>query len=548
MFKWIDRVYVNARKRVFKNLDTGEILNLELQDDPDNITTESETPLTAYCLNLAQQELVDDMSKNYTGTNITADTVEGYGRINKVYGKTTEEGTGEKSPSNPYVLKCVGDDVNLYNPATSPLKQGLWFATNKIASNPHGWYIVVPITGGQTYKISKKYGTSRNSKFVLSATATILEPANNVTTVTEQVAGVDTELTIQIPVTAKYLFIGIAASATLTDQEKIEALEELKIQKGSVATPWSPYGYGTVETISEKGTNTDSNIVIAEPLCSIGDVRDEIDYSKREIIRRCGKIVLNGTEIWQLASTAEGFIRFIATNSNMKKASHFMCDKLKVVDQTLTILEECITERSISQDNVISITVETNRLSSADVNGFKAFLASNPITIVYELENKVIENIGCSNKITQYADSTTVYNRDGAEIEVSLTNNKAISEINEYIKNTEENLIKSTESDDKTVIKFADGTMIEYGTVTCTYASASLLSANINFSEKFIKVPTLILTRQLALSEAYQQFANIGYNNITTSQATVRIRAEANVSFVAENTMQVCYQAVGRWK
>lgn len=61
MLKWEDRKYVNARKRVFKNLDTNEILNLEIQDDTDNILEESETPLTAHNLNLAQKELLDDI-------------------------------------------------------------------------------------------------------------------------------------------------------------------------------------------------------------------------------------------------------------------------------------------------------------------------------------------------------------------------------------------------------------------------------------------------------------------------------------------------------
>lgn len=115
MFNWKDRVYVNAQKKIFKNLDTNEMLNLEIQEDEGNILEESQTPLSAYCLNQAQQELVDDMSKTYTGTNITADTIEGVGRINKVYGKTEEVGTGEKSPTNPYKLECVGDDVNLFD-------------------------------------------------------------------------------------------------------------------------------------------------------------------------------------------------------------------------------------------------------------------------------------------------------------------------------------------------------------------------------------------------------------------------------------------------
>lgn len=75
MFNWKGRKYVNARKKVFKDLDTGKIYNFELQDDPDNIIEDSDTPLSPHCLNMAQDELVDDMSKVYVDMNITADTV-----------------------------------------------------------------------------------------------------------------------------------------------------------------------------------------------------------------------------------------------------------------------------------------------------------------------------------------------------------------------------------------------------------------------------------------------------------------------------------------
>lgn len=86
MFKWKGRKYVNARKKVFKDLDTGKIYNFELQDDPNNVIEDSDTPLSPHCLNMAQDELTDDMSKVYVGMNITANTVAGIGRINKVYG------------------------------------------------------------------------------------------------------------------------------------------------------------------------------------------------------------------------------------------------------------------------------------------------------------------------------------------------------------------------------------------------------------------------------------------------------------------------------
>ncbi len=74
MLKWKDRKYINPRKKVFKNLDTNEILNLELQDDPDNIAEESETPLTGHNLNLAQQELLEATHKYFMKVTIPTKT------------------------------------------------------------------------------------------------------------------------------------------------------------------------------------------------------------------------------------------------------------------------------------------------------------------------------------------------------------------------------------------------------------------------------------------------------------------------------------------
>lgn len=74
MLNWKDRKYINPRKKVFKNLDTNEILNLEIQDDLNNIQEESETPLTAHNLNLAQQELLEDTHKYFMKATTTIQT------------------------------------------------------------------------------------------------------------------------------------------------------------------------------------------------------------------------------------------------------------------------------------------------------------------------------------------------------------------------------------------------------------------------------------------------------------------------------------------
>ena len=68
MVNWEDREYVNPRKKVFKNLDTQEILNLELQDDPSNITKEG-VPVTAHNLNKMQTDLVSQSVVYYKDLN-----------------------------------------------------------------------------------------------------------------------------------------------------------------------------------------------------------------------------------------------------------------------------------------------------------------------------------------------------------------------------------------------------------------------------------------------------------------------------------------------
>lgn len=589
MFKWEDREYVNARKKIFKNLDTGEILNLEVQDDPDNIETESETPLTAHNLNLAQQELVDDMSKVYAGTNITAETVEGIGKINKAYGKCTQKTSTEGSnwldtsvisnntsngitltkqsdgtillngttttsisfvgvlkrhikninsthsvvigknsgniisgsiytylvnsdntkqtgtpainsstarattgiasdveytkvvvginsgtvlnnvkifievvpigttsyipftPNMPSVeypapIECVGDDVNLHDPIANPLKKGLWYSSEgNIANNSSGWYVVIPIKGGKTYTISKKHVDATFNRAILATTTTSTEPANGVA-VTDtwiQHTSASTQ-TIKTSLSANYLFIGLAAAPTLTEEEKVKAIEELKVCEGTVVTSWSPYGYGTVENISKNGSNTSSNIVyVDKPLCGIGNVRDELDYSTRKIMRRYMYEVFDGSddESWAISGNNQDFYEINTKYVHVGNKSLGECSMTNILNETTigislqnNTIGYCAT--MMGQGTLFRVRPPDEALEN--LTTYREWLSQNNIILIYELVTPIVEDIDCSNKIAQYADSTTVYNRDEAEIEVLLTNNKAISEINQNLKRIEE--------------------------------------------------------------------------------------------------------------
>ena len=335
---------------------------------------------------------------------------------------------------------------------------------------------------------------------------------------------------------------------------KFEA--KTKLQKGTIATPWSPYGFGTVETISKNGTNTSSNIVVTKPLCCIGDIKDEIDYTKGKIIRRCGYVIFDGSddENWTLTENASGISRFNLIYNVLKNGSDFICNKFKTIKQSSNLVVESIIQRDLSNDKSINIRISNTRLSAISVQGFKAWLQSNPIVIVYELEIPIIENIECSNKIMQYDGETTVYNRDNAEIEVSLTNNKAISEINEDI--YEQELVNRNKPEIITnnsgiAYKFPSGMLVCTGDVKANFpvtkAWGSLYelatdstAGSTTFAVPFIAKPFLTATQVANGSGGILKDVTFNEQSISRVNWT---RTSSGTAFLEYN-----YIAIGRWK
>lgn len=369
-------------------------------------------------INQSQQDLLDDMSKTYTGTNITGPTVEGYGTIHKLYGNTIEEGTGEKSPSNPHVLKCVGDDVNLfdgeilndygYNSTTGQQEANKGLYSSKNFNSIKGSQLVSSVD--LTVLFIRYFFYDKNKSFLSSVAATVVDVPNNACYFKWQ-AG----------------------------KNNVSNVNRIKIQKGSIATPYSPYNQGTVEIISKNGDEQSSNVIVTKPLCCLKDnkgniiAQDYIDYTRGVVHRECGYLVLDGNTNIKYMDASNNTARFMVVLDNIKSITTLKCDKLKVVKQSEVGDEECVIIRDLSSDNIVNIRVKRDRLSEVSTAGIKNYLSSAPINIIYQLATPIEEPIDCSNKIVQYANETTVSNRDGAEIEVSLTNNKAISEVNEEL-------------------------------------------------------------------------------------------------------------------
>lgn len=251
--------------------------------------------------------------------------------------------------------------------------------------------------------------------------------------------------------------------------------------------------YASVATDYEEHKSSSNTVRIDKSLCSVGDVRDELNH-KGQIIRRCLKKVLDGSddEPWIQHSNSENdvYTYFLNleglaydTNTSISKAitSHF------VYSYSCWNTNKQVGQFS-GHPTTNTMYFNSDKTSLAD---FKAWLKENPVEVVYQLATPTVESIDCSNKIVQYDGQTNIYNRDGAEIEVSLTNNKAISEVNENLDIIEqkqrqmsnystEEQIAGTWIDGKTMYRKIYQDTLPDTTATGTLAQKSIDISNLN--------------------------------------------------------------------
>ena len=129
---------------------------------------------------------------------------------------------------------------NIYDPGSMPLQHGLWQSNGKIVTNAAGNYVVVPIKGGTTYSISRKYdNTTSGIQFLIATTANY--PVVDETLLSYQNSSTDKQYTFTTPTNAKYLWLGLLGSGSPSEQQKAQAIDELQVETGSTSTNYMPY-------------------------------------------------------------------------------------------------------------------------------------------------------------------------------------------------------------------------------------------------------------------------------------------------------------------
>lgn len=195
----------------------------------------------------------------------------------------------------------------------------------------------------------------------------------------------------------KSAIVELVTNNTGSDLEapKTATFTDVMLNFGNRAYPWRPYDPSTAiipkpEPVSDYIQRAMINLTAPLRSCGlINPVRDRIvrtgtkDAYKWKVHRRVGVQVLNGTESWEVSFVQGSYIRFALINNDLYDiAGPRMCDGLpyeSVYDNTMT--HECV--HSSLEDGRIGITILLSRLATSDVAGFKSWLTSNNLTVLY---------------------------------------------------------------------------------------------------------------------------------------------------------------------
>lgn len=169
-------------------------------------------------------------------------------------------------------------------------------------------------------------------------------------------------------------------------------------------------------TSNEDGTKTNILTVNEDiELRGIGNVQDTLDCSTGEVTERIGEIVLDGSgdESWALQSINTENIANFRLTIPFKTNGQTLCDKF--IKQSTVIAET--TSPGYLMQNTNTLYIRVLSTTANNVESFRNYLASNPVTIQYEITTPVIKTVDLMPSGTH--PSTTPYCWKNGHIQLS---------------------------------------------------------------------------------------------------------------------------------
>jgi hypothetical protein len=232
-------------------------------------------------------------------------------------------------------------------------------------------------------------------------------------------------------------------------------LNTVQIEEGTVVTSYTPYNEKyKVEVIleNEQGIKNTETIYLNSPLLK-GD-RIEMYNGKLCHYHKMGKIVLNGSESWQIHSTLSSSgvtIPLYTTITNIKKngyhtiSSNFITGLVAPEGDNIDVYMDKEMITGGNEYNQLFIRIPKPKLPTPDENGFKQWLQANPTTVVYELAEPYYEEITPEHNeftIVSIGESSFTIDSGNVPTDSEVTYNVNVKLLNDL----EENMNNNTSS------------------------------------------------------------------------------------------------------
>lgn len=304
------------------------------------------------------------------------------------------------------IISCGNKTSNIFNKNNSIILTGYLTGTSS------GGNFVLTGSGGTnrticekcksntTYTIQKKI--IDNNRFRIGTVSQIPSASQSVTNF--QNSDTENSITITTGENDNYLLLHFYNTNSTSSIE--EALNTIKIEEGSIATDYEPFGYKIPININ----NIITNIYLEEPLRKISEYSDYIDFKNNKIMRNIKKLVLNGNESWTESSTNNTNIKrwrhngqrsiILHPNSNNENAKLLSESfQIKTAAQTYTRNE------GISVDTSGDILIYYPSIVSGPAN-FKEWLSNNNVLTIFALQTPIEENIELPKILTANENNT----------------------------------------------------------------------------------------------------------------------------------------------
>lgn len=194
---------------------------------------------------------------------------------------------------------------------------------------------------------------------------------------------------------------------------KTVSASQVQFEAGDAATPFEPYA------------GTDYPLTLTTPMYSLPGGADEIDLVSGAETRRCGVITLDGTETWMVRKANATSASFITPVSNVAIGAAYPAIStigFRAGRYGVDGYEGATSDSGTSNRPQISVLYSRIGSSAEDtdadkISKFKAWLASHPVTLVYQLANPVTADHARAD-IAQPAPEANV-SADGAPVDVT---------------------------------------------------------------------------------------------------------------------------------